>query len=309
MKKHLYKYFLWFSTVLLLSPAVFAKAVPVKVQKLSDSVYMLQGRGGNLAFSVGVDGVVVIDDEFDDMADNIRQAIRKTSDKPIRMVLNTHWHGDHTGGNEKMHELGAIIIAQENVRKRVTTDQLMKFFKTAVKARPRSAWPVITFTESIKLHLNGDTLAVNHLPHAHTDGDAFVYFEEDNIIHTGDLYFAGMFPFIDVDSGGSLEGMIAGIKTILKLADANTQIIPGHGNLSNKQEMQGYLAMLITLNNNLQQLAKKGFSVAQAINSKPLATLEQKWGGGFMKSRSMVELLYPSVLHGIKQQHKEKHSH
>lgn len=289
-----------FFTHLSLSQSIYAKPVPVKVQKLSDSVYMLTGRGGNLGFSVGVDGVVVIDDQFDDMADNIREAIRKTSKQPIRMLLNTHWHGDHTGGNEKMHELGAIIIAQENVRKRLTTDQFMKAFKKEVKAKPRSAWPVVTFTQSLKIHLNDDTLVVNHLPHAHTDGDAFIFFKEDNIIHTGDLYFSHMFPFIDVGSGGSLTGMISGVKAILKLANDKTQIIPGHGKLSNKKELQEYLKMLTSMQAKLQALAKQGKSLDEAVMAKPLAELSSKWEGGFMKADNMVQLLYPSIVDEMK---------
>ena len=291
---------LLFFTQLTLNQSADAKPVPVKVQKLSDSVYMLTGKGGNLGFSVGVDGVVVIDDQFDDMADNIRNAITKTSKQPVRMVLNTHWHGDHTGGNEKMHELGAIIIAQENVRKRLTTDQFMKAFKKEVKARPRSAWPVVTFTQSLTIHLNDDTMMVNHLPHAHTDGDACIFFKEDNIIHTGDLYFSGMFPFIDVGSGGSLAGMISGVKTILKFADDKTRIIPGHGKLSNKKELQDYLKMLKAMQQKFQALAKQGKSLDEAVAAKPLAALTGKWGGGFMKADNMVQLLYPSTVDNIK---------
>ncbi len=297
IRKSLYSGILLFFAQLILSQSISAKPVPVKVQKLSDSVYMLTGKGGNLGFSVGVDGVVVIDDQFDDMADNIHDAITKTSKQPIRMVLNTHWHGDHTGGNEKMHELGAIIIAQENVRKRLTTDQFMKAFKKEVKARPRSAWPVVTFTQSLKIHLNNDTLLINHLPHAHTDGDAFIVFKEDNIIHTGDLYFSHMFPFIDVGSGGSLAGMISGVKAIVNVANDKTQIIPGHGKLSNKRELQEYLKMLITMQTKLQALAKQGKTLEEAVAAKPLAELTEKWGKGFMKADNMVQLLYPSIAH------------
>jgi len=279
-----------------ISILVAAEPPKVSVQKLSDSVYMLTGKGGNIGFDVGVDGILVIDDQFDDMAKPIMAAIRKISNQPIRIVLNTHWHGDHTGGNIKMEKQGAVIIAQENVRKRLSRDEFMPFFNRHVKAKPRAAWPIVTFLQSITLHLNNDTMRVNHVEHAHTDGDVFIHFKEDNIIHAGDIYFSGRFPFIDVDSGGSIDGMIQGVKEILALSNDKTQIIPGHGKLSNKKELQKYYKMLVNVRNILHSYAKQGASLKEVLAANPLKEINKVWASSFIDANKLTKLIYPKMI-------------
>ncbi len=187
----------------------------VETIKLTDSTYMLTGAGGNLGLSVGEDAVFLIDDEYAPMTDQINAAIAQITPKPVRFVLNTHWHDDHTGGNENMGKAGALIVAHDNVRKRMSSEQFIELMKTTVKASPKAALPVVTFGASMSFHLNGEELRALHMPRAHTDGDAIVHFMKSDVIHMGDIYFNGMYPFIDTSSGGTPEGTIAACDQVL----------------------------------------------------------------------------------------------
>ncbi len=201
----------------------------IKVTPLSGSVYMLEGAGGNIGLSVGSDDAFLIDDQFASLTPKIRAAIATVTDRPVRFLLNTHWHSDHAGGNENMAGAGAIIIAQENVRHRLSTEQFIEAFKLKVPASPRAALPVVTFSESITLYVNDDSVAAVHVPHAHTDGDVIVFFQKANVIHMGDTFFNGRYPLIDLSSGGSVHGMIAAADRALKMSNSGTRFIPGHG--------------------------------------------------------------------------------
>ncbi len=268
----------------------------VTVVPLSDTVYMLQGKGGNLAFSSGPEGIILVDDQFAEMAPPILDALHKTGDGPVRVVINTHWHGDHTGGNLAMNDTGAVIVAHENVRLRLSQDTYMRFFKKQVKAAPAGARPLITFDDGLKMHINGDTLKVVHLPRAHTDGDAAVLFVEDNILHTGDVYFASGYPFIDVDSGGSLQGVIDATRALLSMCDERTRIVPGHGPLSDKAAFTRYLHMLEGVQETLRDYARRKVSVDEVVQAKPLASWSRTWGQGFIKEDAFIRLLYPQML-------------
>ena len=212
--------------------------VVIQTQSLADGLHMLTGRGGNLVVSSGADGVFLVDDQFAPLSERILAAIAKISSQPLRFVVNTHWHGDHTGGNENMGRAGALIVAHDNVRRRMSADQFQAAFQRTVPAAPPAALPVITFGEDVTFHLNGGEVHVFHVARAHTDGDAIVHFRAGNSIHMGDTFFNGLYPFIDLDSGGSIDGVIAAVDRALPLMDKKTRVIPGHGPLSDRAGLE-----------------------------------------------------------------------
>ncbi len=242
--------------------------VKIKVDKLTEQVYMLVGQGGNIGLFVGEDGVFMIDDQFAPLTPKILAAIKTITDKPVTYLINTHWHGDHTGGNLNMANEGAMIVSHENVHKRMGMDQVIRG-KTR-KAAPKKALPVITFTEDMMYHFNGDDVLISHIHDAHTDGDAFVYFTKNNVLHMGDAYFQGKFPYIDLASGGSIDGYIAGIQKAIVISDNDTQIIPGHGKISKKSELKPYLIMLKSLRNSVKSEIEKGKSLKEVIVNKAI---------------------------------------
>src|SRR5712691_2038514 len=212
--------------------------VEIQTEKLADTVYMMTGAGGNLGLSVGEDAVSVIDDQFAPLTPKILAAIAKLSPKPVKFLLNTHWHFDHTGGNENLGKAGAIIVAHENVRKRLSTEGFIEFLGMKTKPEPKVALPVVTFTRDITFHVNGDEVRAFHVPRAHTDGDTIIHFAKSDVIHTGDAFFNKLYPFIDTSSGGSVDGVIAAADRVLAMAGDNTKIIPGHGPLGNKADLK-----------------------------------------------------------------------
>ena len=214
---------------------------------LGAGLTLLRGAGGNLVASVGDDGVFLIDDEYAVLAPKLRAAVAKLSDRPVRFVVSTHWHSDHTGGNEALAGDGAVLVAHEAVRVRMSRDQFIAGLGRNVPASPAAALPVVTFAEGLRLHLNGHAVRVIHVANAHTDGDALVHFEDAGVLHMGDTYFAGMYPFIDLSSGGSLEGMIAAVDRGLALCDAKTRVVPGHGPLSDRAQLEDTRAMLASV--------------------------------------------------------------
>ena len=266
--------------------------VQIQTIPLRDGVAMLMGSGGNLGVSFGEDGVFLIDDQFAPLTEKIMAAIAELSDKPVRFVINTHWHFDHVGGNENFGKAGAVIVAHENVRKRMSVEQVLKAFNTTIPASPKVALPVITFTRDLSFHLNGDEMHVFHVNNAHTDGDAVIQFRKANVVHTGDLYFAGIYPFIDVESKGSINGMIDAITNLLPLLDANTKVIPGHGPLANKAELTTYLEMLTTVRDRIRDLIQEGNTQEEVVAAKPTADLDETWGKGFLSPEQFVGIVY-----------------
>jgi cyclase len=264
----------------------------VKAEKLNETSYMLTGAGGNLALSVGEDAVFLVDDQYAPMTPKIKAAIAAISSKPVRFVINTHWHGDHTGGNEAFAKSDAVIVAHENVRKRMSSDQLIELMNMPVKASPKAALPVVTFTKDLSFHLNGEELHVFHVANGHTDGDAVVHFKTSNIVHMGDLYFNKLYPFIDTSSGGSVEGVIAAVDRVLAATDEKTRFIPGHGPLASRTDLMAYRSMLATVAPRIKALAKEGKTLEQAIAAKPSADFDELWGKGFMPPARFVEMIY-----------------
>jgi glyoxylase-like metal-dependent hydrolase (beta-lactamase superfamily II) len=282
----------FFAVLILLSEPALGQnydKVEIITEKLAEGVYMLTGSGGNIGLGVGDDAVFVIDDQFAPLTPKILTAIAKLSDKPVKFVLNTHWHFDHVGGNENLGKSGSIIVAQENVRKRMSTDQFMAAFDEKVPASPKVALPVVTFTESLSLHLNGEEIRAFHVANAHTDGDIILRFMKSNVVHMGDVFFNGMYPFIDIDSGGSVDGVIAAVDRVLTMIDDKAKVIPGHGPLTDRDGLKAYRAMLATVRDRVREGIKAGKSLEQVLASKPGAGIDETWGKGFLK---------PEVFHG-----------
>jgi cyclase len=266
--------------------------VEMKVQKVAGTVYMLEGSGGNIGASVGDDGIVIVDDEFLPLAGKIEAALKGISDKPIKVVLNTHWHGDHTGGNPHFGEK-APIVAQENVRKRLVTGGKSRFGET--KPADKSALPIITFEDQVSVHLNGEDIKAIHFPHGHTDGDSVIFFTQSNVVHMGDDFFnGGMFPFIDIDSGGSVQGMIAGDEKVLAEVPDDVKIIPGHGPLATKDDLRKFIAVLKETSAAVEAGIKKGKTLDQLKQEKVLAKWDS-WGQAFIKTDMFTEILYDSL--------------
>jgi cyclase len=264
--------------------------------KLSDSLYMLSGKGGNLALSTGVDGLLLIDDDYLDMADKTRSAINAISNEPVKFLINTHWHFDHTGGNQMLGESDTIIVAHENVRERLLKGGSIKAFNMTIEPANKQALPVVTFTDSVSFHWNNDTIDVIHpSSSAHTDGDAVIFFKNDNVLHTGDLYFNGIYPFIDASSGGSMKGVIDSVAMLINRIDDKARVIPGHGSLSNKTELIEYHDMLQAVYKQMLALKNAGKTLEQVVAAKPSARFDEKWGGGFLKADAWVSTLYGAM--------------
>lgn len=251
-------------------------SVTIKTTKVAGSVYMLEGAGGNIGVLIGNDGVILVDDQFAPLSEKIKKAIATISDKPIRFVINTHFHGDHSDGNKVFGSEGVIIVAHENARKRLSTDYFYKTYKQEQKAMSNEGLPKITFAQSLNFNMNGETVQVIHIKNAHTDGDAAIYFKESNVLHTGDAFVRYGLPFIDDDGGGTIDGMISGAEQMLKMINDETKIIPGHGQISSKKDLLDYKNQLQTIRNRIADGIKAGKTVDQIINSDP--TKEFKTG-------------------------------
>lgn len=294
------------STATLITTAAFAQQdfskVDISTEQLSPTTYMMTGAGGNLGVSVGPDAVFVIDDQYAPLAPKIKAAIAKLSSKPIDFVFNTHWHHDHTSGNESMGKAGALIVAHENVRKRLSADGLIAFFGMKTQAQPKAALPIVTFAQDITFHINGDELRAYHVAHAHTDGDAIIHFKNSNVIHMGDTFFNKLYPFIDTSSGGTVAGVLNAVDDVLPMIDDNTKIIPGHGPLANKADLKAYRHMLATVSTRIEQHIKNKKSLEEVIASKPTAEFDAVWGKGFLPPDKWVEMLYDNLKQSSSQQ-------
>jgi glyoxylase-like metal-dependent hydrolase (beta-lactamase superfamily II) len=255
---------------------------------------MLEGEGGNIGVSAGEDGVFLIDDEFAPLSQKIMAAVRAISDKPIRFLMNTHWHGDHVGGNENFGKAGAVIIAHDNVYKRMSVGGAIQLLKQNYAPYPKAALPVITFSQSATFHLNGEDVVSTHLPPAHTDGDSFVRFPKANVIHTGDVFAQYRYPFIDVESGGSVKGILKAIDAILPMIDDNTKLIPGHGGLSSKKDVLAYRKMMASAIAKIEPMVKSGRTLQQVIDARPLREFDAEWGK-FRKPEAFVEIVYTGL--------------
>lgn len=269
--------------------------VVIDIIPVAGNVHMLTGQGGNIGLSIGKDGIFMIDDQFAPLSEQIKQAIKEVSPSQIKFLLNTHWHGDHVGGNQNFSQDGTVIVAHKNVRNRMSSEQFIELFKRKVKPSPEAALPVITFSTDLSFHFNGESAEVLHMPHGHTDGDSIIWFKTSDVIHMGDLYFEGRFPFIDLSSGGSIDGMINAVNWVLENAGRNTRIIPGHGSVSTMEQLLAYRNMLVEARSLVQQAINRGENLTTTKTKKVLNTLSKKWGVGFIKEDAFVEMIFKSL--------------
>lgn len=270
-------------------------AVEIRTIPVGSGVWMLTGQGGNMAVAAGADGAFLVDDQYAPLTPKIVAAVEALGHGPVRFVLNTHWHGDHTGGNENLGGAGALIVAHENVRERMSTEQFIARFQQSYPPAPPRALPVVTFTDAVTFHLNGDAIDAFHVPPAHTDGDALVHFRAADVLHMGDTYFGQSYPFVDLSSGGDAQGLIVAVERALALAGPATRVIPGHGELSDRAGLEAYHAMLIDARDRVRRLVEAGNGREAVIAAKPTAHLDAAWGGGFIKADEFVGYLYDSL--------------
>lgn len=269
--------------------------VEVKAEKVAEGLYMLTGSGGNLGLSVGKSGTYLIDDQYAPLSDKILAAIKAITPDPVRFVVNTHWHGDHTGGNENMGKAGALLVAHENVRRRMSSEQFIALFGNKIPASPEDALPVVTFTDAITFHWNGDEIRVYHVPPAHTDTDSIVHFVKADVVHTGDVFFNGSYPFIDTSSGGRIDGVIEAAERVLAGTGPATRFIPGHGKVGSRADLQAYRDMLKVVRDRVAKLKAEGKSRDEAIAAKPTADLDPKWAGAFVKGDVFTGIAFDSL--------------
>jgi glyoxylase-like metal-dependent hydrolase (beta-lactamase superfamily II) len=278
-------------------PAISAdEGDKVRVTAIKGSLHLLQGRGGNVLASIGEDGILLVDDDYPELAAAHREALSGMgeSGREPRFVLNTHWHGDHSGGNEFWAERGAVLVAHRNVRQRMGTRQDMKALGRVVEPSPAAALPVVTYGDSLALHFNGDDIEVQHYPRGHTDGDSVIWFSAANVVHMGDYFFKDRFPFVDLGSGGNVLGYIANVEKVLARVDGSTVIVPGHGDLADRSDLERYLDMLKTTSDEVSSALAQGVTLDDLI-ARGLDEKWSSWGGGFINEEAWIKFIAASL--------------
>jgi glyoxylase-like metal-dependent hydrolase (beta-lactamase superfamily II) len=296
-RKEIFSVFAGLALVLTLISFSYAQdsaEVQVTTEKIAENIYVFQDSGGmgNVTALTGDDGVLMIDTKVEASADILITEIAKICPKPVRFVVITHWHFDHVGGNETVAKTGAAVIAHENVRKQMGIDHNMELLETEVPASPETEKPVMTYEKSLTFHMNDETVEVFHLGPGHTDGDTVIYFRSANVIHMGDLYFEGLYPYIGIYSGGSIDGMIKVINEILPMIDGDTKVVPGHGPVTDKARLQEFVSMLTTIRYTVSRLMREGKSLEEVVAAKPTRAFDEKWGDGFLPPDQFASLVY-----------------
>lgn len=272
-----------------------ARSVEIRTEMAAEGVYVLYGQGGNIGVCIGDDGTFMIDDQYAPLTGKITEAVGKLTETPVGFLVNTHYHGDHTGGNENFGNAGAVIVAHDNVRKMMTKDHFIEAIQSDSPRAPDAALPVVTFNDEMTFHYNGQTIHIFHVEAAHTDGDSIIHFKEANVVHMGDTFFNGMYPFIDTSTGGNIDGMIKAADEVLAITNVDSKIIPGHGPLAAKKELAQYRNMLVAARDAIGALVKEGMSRDEVIAAKPTASLDGMWGGGFMQPDVWVGIVYDGM--------------
>jgi glyoxylase-like metal-dependent hydrolase (beta-lactamase superfamily II) len=282
-----------------LSAVSFAQdfeTIRVETRPLAEGIHLIRSRaGGNSLAAVGPRGVLLVDSDYEELGSKVEAAVRGLGAGPVRLLVNTHWHFDHVGGNERFARAGALVVAHENVRERMGRGQLITIIDTEVPASPPAALPVLIYGEGLTLHLGDETVELMHPGPAHTDGDTVVRFRRANVVHTGDLVFAGGYPFIDLSSGGGIEGLIAALETVLGLCDEKTVIVPGHGELMKRSDLRDYVAMLRSARDAVAAEVAAGKSLEEAVAARPTAALDERWGKTMFPPPVFTEILYRSL--------------
>ena len=283
----------------LLAPVAGAQVdfseVEIQTMEVASGIYMLVGEGGNLGLSVGEDGAFLVDDQFAPLSGKIMAAIGELTDAPVEFLVNTHWHGDHTGGNEAFGTAGAVIVAHDNVRVRMSTEQFMEIFNQTVPPSPDIALPIVTFSDALTFHYNGETIHAFHPGPAHTDGDVILHFADADVFHMGDNFFNGFYPFVDVGSNGDIDGMIAAGYRVLAMSDSDSRIIPGHGPLATRDDLRDWLRVVRDTRESIQSLIDQGMSEDEVVAANPTAEYDDSHGGGFMNPETYTRLVYTSL--------------
>ena len=269
--------------------------VEIQTVQVTENIYVLAGAGGNMVLYVGKDGNLLVDTGYAELKDKVQAALKEISDKPVRQVVDTHWHFDHVGGNEWLAQQGATLIAHEKTLQFMTEERYITVIGKTVEPSPHAALPTKTFSDGMTLTLDGEEIHLVHLPAAHTDGDCLVHFRKANVLHVGDIWFRGMYPFFDVNAGGTLAGIIAGLDRALALADENTTIICGHGPLGRKAEMQAYRDMLARVHDRIAAVVKQGVPRDIIIGAGPTKDLDEKWGRSWLTPSAWVGLIYDGM--------------
>lgn len=292
MKNHL-------ATILLMPSMLFAQtdwsSVSIQTQKVTDNISFLIGRGGNIGVIYGKEGVMIIDDQYAPLSEKIKVAISSLSAGELKFIINTHYHGDHTGGNENLSKDGAIIVAHENVKERLSTTFYSTMFDREVEAKSEAYWPKLTFKDNLSFDFNGEEIDVIYTPAAHTDGDAIIHFKSSNAIHAGDAFVRYGYPFIDTSAGGSIQGFIDAQDLILSLANAETKIIPGHGGLSTIEDVKELKAMLVETKELVAKLKEEGKSLDDVLTANPLQPYHERWSGSFIDTQLFTRAIYQSL--------------
>lgn len=285
-------FLLLFSWTLLAQDPNEVEIIPLK---LTDNIYMIAGSGGNMGLMTGPEGTLLIDSQFAPLSEKIAATIKTLTDSPVKYLVNTHWHGDHTGGNENFAKAGALVIAHDNVHKRKSTEQFMQAFGRKVPAAPKAAQPIISFNDNVTLHINGEDVMVLHDHFGHTDGDAVVYFPKSNVLHMGDTYFQGKYPFVDLSSGGSIVGMIKSVNRSLFLCDDETQIIPGHGHVSNRKELLAFRDMIHEVYTRVKKAIQSGLTLEEIQAANLTREYDHEYDGGFISAEKFLNALYTEL--------------
>ncbi|MDG2448965.1 MAG: MBL fold metallo-hydrolase [Saprospiraceae bacterium] len=266
--------------------------VQITPHQITDHTYMLEGSGGNIGLYIGQNEVLIIDSQFAPLSDKIKAAIQRISDKPLKWLVNTHWHGDHTGGNANLSTEGLTIVGHKNVLHRLSHEN--KRMGQTVPPAPEAAWTDVAFNDELTLNVSGYNVMIQHVENAHTDGDAFVLFVDDNVLHMGDCFFKGRFPFIDLSSNGSVEGYLKAVEVAMMMVNDETVIIPGHGALAGKKDLMDYHTMLTTVIERMKE-AMKTTDILSDISTEEIVKGYEEWGRGFINSKRMVETLFKGL--------------